>query len=119
VRLRKLDAIRELGIDPFPRRYDRTHSSAQVAQDFERLEGTTVRVAGRIVGAIRDLGGSGFAHLFDGEGRIQVFLRKNNLTEGEFALFKLLDTGDFVGVQGAPFRTRAGEITVEARELTF
>src|SRR5438067_285050 len=53
VRLRKLDAIRELGIDPFPRRYDRTHSSVQVVQDFERLEGTTVRVAGRVVRTIR------------------------------------------------------------------
>lgn len=118
-RLNKLDAIRELGIDPFPRRFERTHHSTRIVEGFEQLEGTTVTVAGRIVGAIRNLGGSGFAHLYDGDGRIQVFIRKNNLTETEFALFRLLDTGDFIGVRGTPFRTRAGEITVEAREVTF
>lgn len=118
-RLRKLDALRELGVEPFPRRYDRTHLSAQLIAGFDQLEGQTVRVAGRLVGAIRDLGGSGFAHLLDADGRIQVFFRKNSLSAEGFAVYRLLDAGDFIGVEGKPFRTRAGEITVEAVQLTF
>jgi lysyl-tRNA synthetase class 2 len=118
-RLRTLDEIRELGIDPFPRRYERTHTSAQIVAGFDELEGSSVRVAGRIVGAIRNLGKLSFAHLLDADGRIQLLLRSDNLSELEFKLLKLLDTGDFVGVEGTVIRTRAGEITVEARGLTF
>lgn len=118
-RLRKLDAIRALGLDPFPRKYQRTHLSSQVLGDFERLQETTVRVAGRLVGAIRHMGKAGFAHVQDGEGRIQVYFRRDVLGEGAFALYRELDVGDFVGVEGAPFRTRTGEITLEARVLTF
>src|SRR5438132_11976070 len=78
-RLKKLDAIRELGIDPFPRRYDRTHLSNEILADFDRLEGTPVRVAGRLVGAIRHMGKAGFAHIQDNAGRIQIHFRKDTL----------------------------------------
>jgi len=118
-RLRKLDAIRELGIDPFPRKYDRTHLSAEILNDYERLEGQTVRVAGRLVGAIRHMGKAGFANLLDSDGRVQVYFRRDVLSEGDFALYRELDVGDFIGVEGVPFRTRSGEITIEARSLTF
>jgi len=118
-RVHKLDAVRALGVDPFPRRFERTHLSTQVVEGFDALEGQPLRVAGRIVGAIRLFGKAGFAHLLDSAGRIQVYFKKDNLDENAFAVFRELDTGDFIGVEGPPFRTRTGEITVEARSLTF
>jgi len=118
-RLRKLDAIRELGIDPFPRKFDRTHLSAQVVDGFEQLEGQSVRVAGRLVGAIRHMGKAGFAHIQDPDGRIQIYFKRDTLGDPGFALYRELDIGDFIGVEGQPFRTKTGEVTVEARALTF
>ena len=118
-RLHKLEAVRALGVDPFPRRYERTHLSAEVLAGFDELEGKTVRVAGRLVGAIRLFGKAGFAHLLDAGGRIQVYFKKDNLDERGFATFRELDTGDFIGVEGPPFRTKTGEITIEARNVTF
>lgn len=118
-RLQKLEAVRALGIDPFPRGYNRTHVSAEVIQAFDELEGKPARVAGRLVGAIRLFGKAGFAHLLDSAGRIQVYFKKDNMEERDFALFRELDSGDFIGVEGPPFRTKTGEITIEARSLTF
>ena len=118
-RLRKLEAIRQLGFDPFPRKYERTHLSMHVLEQFDELQDRTVRVAGRLVGAIRHMGKAGFAHILDGGGRIQLFFRRDTLSEQDFALYRELDIGDFIGVEGVPFRTKAGEITVEARKLTF
>ncbi len=118
-RLRKLEAVRALGVDPFPTRYERTHLSAEVLQDFDQLQGATVRVAGRIVGAIRQFGKAGFVHLLDRAGRVQVYFRRDVLDERSFAVYRELDAGDFIGVEGVPFRTRTGEVTVEARQLTF
>jgi len=118
-RLRKLDAIRELGVDPFPRKFERTHQSADLVADFERFEGHEVRVAGRIVGAIRHMGKAGFANILDGGGRIQIHFRRDSLGEAGFALYRELDVGDFIGVHGVPFRTKTGEPTIEARSLTF
>jgi lysyl-tRNA synthetase class 2 len=118
-RLRKLEALRELGVNPFPTHFERSHLSRSIQEQFGDLEGQTVRIAGRLVGAIRDMGGSGFAHVQDAGGRIQVFFRKNTLGDEGFALYKLLDVGDFIGVEGKPMRTRTGEVTVEATELYF
>ncbi len=119
VRLEKLDAIRELGVEPFPRRYERTHLSSDVVEHFDELEGQEVRVAGRIVGAIRRMGKAGFAQILDAGGQIQIFFRRDTLGDEAFALYRELDVGDFVGVAGQVIRTRMGEISVEARELTF
>jgi lysyl-tRNA synthetase class 2 len=118
-RLHKLEAVRALGVDPFPRRFDRTHLSSEVLAGFDALEGNAVRVAGRLVGAIRLFGKAGFAHLLDAGGRIQVYFKKDILDERGFATFRELDTGDFVGIEGPPFRTKTGEITIEARSVTF
>jgi lysyl-tRNA synthetase, class II len=118
-RLRKLDAIRELGVDPFPRKYERTHLSSRVLEDFDALEGQSVRVAGRIVGAIRHMGKAGFAHILDSGGRMQIYFKRDVLGDDGFALYRELDIGDFIGVEGPPFRTKTGEVTIEARSLTF
>jgi lysyl-tRNA synthetase, class II len=118
-RLHKLDALRESGVEPFPKSYSRTHLATEIVEGFEALEGSDVRVAGRLVGGIRDMGGSAFAHLQDVGGRVQVFFRKNTLSADAWAIYKLLDVGDFVGVSGKPMRTRTGEVTVEATDVTF
>ena len=118
-RLRKLDALREAGVEPFPTRYERTHLAGDVHRQFEQVEGQVVRVAGRLVGALRDMGNLAFVHLQDQSGRVQLMLRRNVLGEKRFGLVKLLDVADFVGVEGTVVRTRTGEVTVEARDLTF
>jgi lysyl-tRNA synthetase, class II len=119
VRLQKLEAIRALGVEPFPRRYERTHLSSEVIASFATLEGQRARVAGRLVGAIRHMGKAGFATLLDAGGQIQLFFRANTLGEAGFALYRELDVGDFVGVEGTVMRTRTEEISVEVAELTF
>lgn len=119
VRLKKVDALRAMGIEPFPRRYHRTHLSHEVISGFEQLEGSSVRVAGRLIGGIRHMGKVGFAHLLDAGGQIQILFRKDALGDEGFALYRELDAGDFIGVEGVVIRTHKGEISVEARSLTF
>ena len=125
-RFDKLTRLRELGVEPFAYGFKRSHELREAFQAFERLEAESgegaevadVRVAGRIV-SHRDLGGSAFAHIADRDGRLQIHLRRNLLGEAGSALMKLLDLGDWVGVEGAVFRTRRGEVTVRAESLTL
>ena len=125
VRLEKLKKIEALGCDPYPTYYRYTHTVSKAAEQFssesrEALEANpvTVRVSGRIV-ANRPFGKAGFMTISEGGGRIQVYARKDKLSERDFALYRLLDIGDFVGVEGVMFRTRTDELTVLASELTF
>ncbi|MEJ2540064.1 MAG: lysine--tRNA ligase [Gemmatimonadota bacterium] len=121
VRREKLAALRERDIDPFAYRFDRSHRSAAAIALFEEREAAgdlpedghadTVAVGGRIV-AWRSMGRSAFAHIEDGNGRIQLYFKKNVLGEEAFGTLDLLDLGDWVGVQGPLFRTRTGEVTV-------
>jgi lysyl-tRNA synthetase class 2 len=112
----KLKSYRDAGLNPFPTRFDVTAQSVQVLQRFDSLapEGASeelVAVAGRLV-TRRDMGKITFAHILDRSGRIQVYLRKDDLGEA-FAFFKdHVDLGDIVGFAGTPFRTKTGEITV-------
>ncbi len=119
----KLDALYELGKDPYPRRY-RVEESVSEARD--RFEGLTaeeleearpkVRLAGRVL-AVRGHGKVSFADLSDGAGQLQLYLRKNDLGEDVWQVFKQVDLGDFLGVEGRIFRTRAGELSVAVSEL--
>ena len=125
VRLEKLKKIEELGYDPYPTSYEYTHTLPAVTDQFSERSGEeleqsseTVRVTGRIV-ASRPFGKAGFLTIYEGGGRIQVYAKKDKLPERDFHLYKLLDIGDFIGVEGAMFRTRTGELTVLASELTF
>jgi lysyl-tRNA synthetase class 2 len=115
-RLQKLEKLRELGIEPYPYYFDKTHSSKQIKEQFETLENQTVKIAGRIM-ANRLMGKAAFADLQDMEGRIQLFIRKNELGEKGFELYKLLDIGDIIGVTGTVFRTKTGEISIAVTEL--
>jgi lysyl-tRNA synthetase class 2 len=112
-----LSSLREHGVDPYPRTFDRTHSSAQISESFDALEGTEVTVAGRLM-AIRGHGKAGFADLSDSAGRLQIYVRKDEIGEDAAELWKLVDVGDIVGVRGEVMRTRTGEVSVKAREIT-
>ncbi|MBK9303212.1 MAG: lysine--tRNA ligase [bacterium] len=112
-RLRKLEAL-EARANPYPYRYDRTHTSAGLIADEAALtaSGATVRIAGRIM-AKRSAGKTIFLPLQDGEGRIQIYARRDDLGEEDYEAFKkLLDLGDLIGVAGKLFRTNTGELTV-------
>jgi lysyl-tRNA synthetase class 2 len=120
-RLSKLESLRELGIDPFPVKFERTHE-AQIIQDTyqdvteaEQFEGLdAVRVCGRIT-ALRRMGGAAFMDLRDGSGRIQLYVQKEGLGDQYDVLMNHLDLGDFLGVEGTLFRTRKGELSIEIR----
>ncbi|HET9949134.1 MAG TPA: lysine--tRNA ligase [Longimicrobiales bacterium] len=128
VRREKLEALRARGIAPFAYDYEARAVSADVIAAFERAERESAldadghhaatSVAGRIV-AWRDMGKSVFAHLEDRAGRIQVYFKKDVLGEDAFEALDLLDLGDWIGVEGRPFRTRTGEVTVRAERWTL
>ena len=123
VRLDKLEKLRGQGIDPFPRRLKRTHQSLEAIEAFEAAEesGDEVRVflAGRLR-SMRHMGKISFAHIEDGQGKIQLFFRKGDLGEEPFVnLLENYDLGDFIGAEGVMFRTKTGEVTlrVEAFQM--
>lgn len=118
VRRQKLAKLREAGVDPFGSAYERTHQLAEIATDFERLENTTVRVAGRIM-AMRGHGKVAFVDLQDLSGRLQLFVRANLLTGGKYEALLDLDIGDIIGAQGTVVRTRRGEISVLVDDWTL
>src|SRR5215831_8093387 len=119
------DALRELGIDRFPREFDRTHSVDAIVSELGGLTGEEldarkpeVRTAGRIL-SIRAFGKANFLVISDGKSRVQVYVRQDALSERDFKLYKLLDFGDSVGVSGRVFRTKTNELTIWASSLTF
>ena len=118
VRLEKLEDIRALGLSPFGGKYCQTHHSEQIKEAFDELEGQDVSIAGRIM-ALRGHGKAAFFDVQDDAGRIQVYIKKDNVEEQTFELFKLLDLGDIVGVAGKAFKTHRGEISVQVSELTL
>jgi lysyl-tRNA synthetase class 2 len=120
-----LDAIRALGIDVYPNRFDAQASVDETVREHgdrtgDDLETThrTTRVAGRVLG-IRSFGKANFLVISDGRARLQVYIRQDSLPERDFAVFKLLDFGDWVGVDGRLFRTKTNELTVWASRLHF
>ena len=122
-RLNKLQRLRDRGIDPYPPRYDKTHTAARAVEALEAGEATekdapAVRVGGRVT-ALRMMGKAAFLDLRDASGRIQVYVRRDKVSEPDFETLKDTDLGDILGAHGTLFRTRTGEITVEADELTM
>ncbi|MEI6947462.1 lysine--tRNA ligase [Paraflavisolibacter sp. H34] len=127
VRREKLAELQKLGIDPYPAAlYPVSHYSADIKSSFRdeaAEEFSEVCLAGRIM-SVRDMGKASFAVLQDSKGRIQVYVRRNDLLQGEDASLydqvwkKLLDIGDFIGIKGFVFRTKTGEISIHVKELT-
>jgi lysyl-tRNA synthetase class 2 len=119
------DELARMGIDPYPRKFERTDTIADLVaahggKSKEELEGAAIhtRTAGRIL-AIRSFGKANFLVLSDGAERIQAYVRQDSMPEKDFAVFKLLDFGDFVGVEGKLFRTKTNELTIHADALQF
>src|SRR5262245_61592384 len=124
-RVEKGRALEAQGVRLYPTRYERTHRLAEIVAAYdgktmEELEALAVpvRIAGRVM-TKRGMGKAGFATLSDGEARLQLYVRIDDVGEGGNRLFEALDLGDFVGVAGRVMRTRKGELSVQANELTF
>jgi lysyl-tRNA synthetase class 2 len=120
-----LEELRKLGVDPYPRRFDRQASVEEVVaahgdKSSQILDGEQprTRTAGRIL-AIRSFGKANFLVLSDGKARLQVYIREDSLAARDFQIFKLLDLGDWVGVEGRLFRTKTNELTIWASQLEF
>ncbi|MEY8443469.1 lysine--tRNA ligase [Lactococcus ileimucosae] len=125
VRREKMEALREAGIDPFGHRFVRTHNSAELHAEYdentkEELQEKDLHatIAGRLM-TKRGKGKVGFAHLQDREGQIQIYVRKDEVGEENYKIFKQADLGDFLGVEGQIMKTDMGELSIKASKLTF
>lgn len=119
IRIGKVKALEAAGASPYRiTRFDQTHLSQAVLSDYEALEGRVVSVAGRMVSR-RVMGKASFAHLQDGAGKIQIYVRRDDVGEEAYAAFKDFDLGDVLGVTGRVFRTKAGEVSVHATGVTL
>ena len=119
VRREKLAALQEKGKDPFQiMKYDVTHHSMDIKDAFDELEGKSVSVAGRIMSK-RVMGKASFCNIQDLKGNIQSYVARDNIGEESYAEFKKYDVGDIVGIRGEVFKTKTGEISVHASEVTL
>jgi len=120
IRKEKLAKLRELGINPYPYSFQRTHFSTEIITDFEALSTSEelVKIAGRIL-TLRGHGKSLFFHCLDDKGKIQVYVKLDVVGPERYALLDLFDLGDFIGVTGTVFKTKTGEITVRATDFVI
>ena len=118
VRKEKLEKIIAKGIDPYPSMFNPTHSSKEVLSKFNELENKSVIIAGRIL-SIRKMGKASFFHIQDSLGKIQIFIKKDDIGEDGYENFMLMDIGDFVGVEGPVFKTKVGEVSIKTASLTI
>ena len=116
----KLEKIRELGVNPFPYKFDKDTDSKQVFEKFDELESSQKKLAlaGRIM-TMRVMGKASFCHIQDQTGQIQLYVKRDEVGEDNYKLFKLLDIGDIMGVSGTAFRTQKGEISIKADNVTI
>ena len=117
IRREKLRKLVEAGNDPYTiTRYDRTHTSQQILENYDELENKEVCIAGRMM-ARRIMGKASFAHLQDNDGKIQIYVKRDDVGEEAYAAFKQDDIGDIFGVMGLVFKTKTGEVSVHASEI--
>ena len=119
VRRAKLKDLQEKNLDPFKIvKYDVINSTKEIVDGFESLEGQSTSVAGRLMSK-RGMGKASFCDLQDRDGRIQLYVRKDEIGEDSYELFKKYDIGDIVGVEGEIFKTHKGEISIKVKEITL
>ena len=119
VRRDKLEELQNNGKDPFViTKYDVTHHSQEVKDNFETLEGQSVSLAGRVMSK-RVMGKASFCHIQDLQGTIQSYVARDSIGEEEYKAFKKMDIGDIVGLKGEVFKTKTGEISIHASEVTL
>ncbi|MDM8534190.1 lysine--tRNA ligase [Clostridiaceae bacterium HSG29] len=121
IRVKKLDELREMGVEPFGKKFIPTHHSGALKETYESYtkeeleeKQISVSVAGRIM-TKRGKGKAGFMHIQDNDGQIQIYLRSDQLSELEFKLFNKADIGDIIAIEGTMFKTKTGEVSVKAK----
>ena len=122
-RLKKIETLREKGINPYPAGYKYNITASEAVERFRDLAEETLEegaeifsMAGRIM-AIRNFGKASFIHVKDSTGRIQAYIRKDKIGDEQYNIFKLIDIGDFIGIKGAFFKTKTGELTILADKI--
>jgi len=122
IRMNKMNELREMGVNPFGKRFIPTHYSLSLKEKYEDVSkeellelNEEVIVAGRIM-TKRGKGKAGFMHIQDNEGQVQIYLRSDSLSEIDFIVYEKADIGDIVGIKGVVFKTKTGEVSVKARE---
>ncbi len=119
LRRQKLQDLRDQGKDPFlNENYNVTHKSQDIKDDYDRLEGNEVSMAGRIMSK-RGQGKVSFSDIQDSEGRVQLFIKKDNIGEENYELFKTYDIGDIIGIVGEVFKTKTEEISIRVSKITL
>ena len=119
VRREKLADLQEAGKDPFKiTKYDQTHHSQEIKDNFDELEGKTVSIAGRIMSK-RVMGKASFCNIQDLKGNIQSYVARDNIGEESYKDFKKYDVGDTIGIVGEVFKTKTGEISIHATCVTL
>jgi lysyl-tRNA synthetase class 2 len=119
-RKEKLERLRELGVDPYPSRACRTHKIGDILKNKENLleEKSKLKVVGRIC-SLRKMGKASFFHIEDESGKIQIYIRKDDVGETQYEIFKCCDLGDFVNIVGTLFYTKTGELSIKAEKFIY
>jgi lysyl-tRNA synthetase class 2 len=115
-RKEKLESLKNLGVNPYPYKFERANFSNEILENFDKFNEKTVSLAGRVT-ALRGHGKASFAHISDANGKIQIYLKQDIIGEETYKIFKLLDLGDFIGITGQVFKTHTGEITIKVEKL--
>lgn len=118
IRLKKLEDLKNMGVAPFGNKFSCSHNLRQIKDSFDELENQMVKIAGRIM-AIRGHGKAAFFDIQDQSGKVQMYLKKDNVSDETFKLYSLLDIGDIVGIEGTVFKSKRGEISVSVSNLTL
>lgn len=119
IRRDKLDKLKEIGKNPFDIvKYNQTHHSKDIIENFEAMEGKEVAIAGRLM-SFRHMGKASFTDIQDRYGRIQAYVKKDDIGEEDYDLFKTYDMGDILGIEGTIFKTKTGEISVHATKVVL
>lgn len=118
VRLDKLGELKAMGLDPFGHRFEQTTLNKPITGNFDEWENRIVKVAGRVMSKRRH-GRAGFAHLQDVSGQIQLYFRADDLGADKYELYKKMDIGDLVGIEGPVFKTQKGEVSIHVHDLTY
>ncbi len=114
----KLQVIREAGVNPYPYSFETTHSSIQVKENYSELESKDVSVAGRVM-SLRVMGKASFVHIQDRAGRLQSYVRRDDIGVENYQIFKKMDIGDILGISGYVFTTKTGEVSVHASKISI
>ena len=114
----KLNKLKAIGNDAYPQEYNPTHLSAEIISNYKTHKNKDVSVAGRIM-SIRKMGKASFFHIQDSKGKIQIFIKQDEIGDEFYNHFKLLDIGDYVGIIGYVFKTKMDEVSIHASELVI